>query len=166
MESLLLEIGTEEIPAGYIQPALDALAAGLTQKLLHARVDHGAIFTYGTPRRLAVVIEAVAPRQKALTEQVLGPPERICLDPEGGFTMAAEKFAQKVGVSPNNCNSWIPPRAAISAPSCRTPASARTSSCASCCPRSLSISRFPKPCAGPTERRFCAAHPKRAGTAG
>ena len=100
MESLLLEIGTEEIPAGYIQPALDALAAGLTQKLLHARIDHGAIGTYGTPRRLAVVIEAVAPRQKPLTEQVLGPPERICLDPEGGFTMAAEKFAQKVGASP------------------------------------------------------------------
>jgi glycyl-tRNA synthetase beta chain len=100
MESLLLEIGTEEIPAGYIQPALDALAAGLTQKLLHARIDHGTVTTYGTPRRLAVVIEAVAPRQNPLTEQVLGPPERICLDAQGGLTMAAEKFAQKVGVTP------------------------------------------------------------------
>lgn len=100
MESLLLEIGTEEIPAGYIQPALDALAADLAQKLSHFRVGHGSVRTYGTPRRLAVAIDAVALRQAPLTEQVMGPPERISVDDRGRFTMAARKFAEKVGVPP------------------------------------------------------------------
>lgn len=100
MPSLLLEIGTEEIPAGYIQPALDALAADMTRKLSHLRIDHGVVRTFGTPRRLAIVIGQVALRQKPLTEQVLGPPAQVALDPEGNLTMAARKFAEKVGVAP------------------------------------------------------------------
>lgn len=49
METLLLEIGTEEIPAGYIEPALRALAAALHEKLAEARIEHGTIKTFGTP---------------------------------------------------------------------------------------------------------------------
>ncbi|MGD9061836.1 MAG: glycine--tRNA ligase subunit beta, partial [Desulfobacterales bacterium] len=63
METFLLEIGTEEIPAGYIKPALDALAATLQQKMSEARIEHGSAKTYGTPRRLAVRIEKVAAKQ-------------------------------------------------------------------------------------------------------
>ena len=59
MKRLLLEIGAEEIPAGYIAPALKAMAANLAQKLENARIDHGAIKTYGTPRRLAVEVADV-----------------------------------------------------------------------------------------------------------
>jgi glycyl-tRNA synthetase beta chain len=74
MDNLLLEIGAEEIPAGYIRPALKALSSSLLQKLSDARIEHGNARVYGTPRRLAVNVENVAP------------------------TMAARKFAEKVGV--------------------------------------------------------------------
>jgi glycyl-tRNA synthetase beta chain len=98
MNDFLLEIGTEEIPAGYIQAALDALAASLINKMTEARIGHGAVATYGTPRRLAVRIDDVAPRQKAVTEQVLGPPERIAFDEMGRPSVPALKFAEKVGL--------------------------------------------------------------------
>ncbi|MBU0986978.1 MAG: glycine--tRNA ligase subunit beta [Proteobacteria bacterium] len=99
MKSLLLEIGAEEIPAGYIEPALTALKTTLLQKLTEARIDHGSAKIYGTPRRLAVEIKQVADKQKPLTSEVLGPPEKVGLDQEGRPTVAAEKFAEKVGVS-------------------------------------------------------------------
>ena len=98
MTDLLLEIGTEEIPAGYIQPALDALAANLKQKLTETRIAHGMVRTYGTPRRLVVTIDDVASRQQAVTERVLGPPERIAFDGNRQPGMPARKFAEKVGL--------------------------------------------------------------------
>ena len=99
MDSLLLEIGTEEIPAGYIHPALQALAANLTRKLSEARIEHGGAKVFGTPRRLAVRVEKVAPKQTSVTAQVIGPPVTVAYDAGGKPTMAAEKFAAKVGVA-------------------------------------------------------------------
>jgi glycyl-tRNA synthetase beta chain len=98
MNPLLLEIGTEEIPAGYIQPALDVLASNLATKLTHLRISHGAVRTYGTPRRLVVCLDDVADRQESITEEVLGPPERIAFDEHGQATIPAQKFSEKVGV--------------------------------------------------------------------
>jgi len=98
MEKLLLEIGAEEIPAGYIAPALKALQASLTEKLSAARIDHGNIKTFGTPRRLAITIDDMAAKQRSESTEVLGPPARIGFDDEGKPTMAAEKFAEKAGV--------------------------------------------------------------------
>ena len=99
MDTLLLEIGAEEIPAGYIQPALDALAGNLLKQLDSARIGHGQAQTCGTPRRLVVTVEQVAPKQETVTEDLLGPPEKIAFDEAGNPTMAAEKFAEKAGVS-------------------------------------------------------------------
>ena len=101
MDNLLLEIGTEEIPAGYIEPALKSLASALDQRLTEARIDHGPSRVFGTPRRLAVQIDDVAPRQAPLTEEVVGPPERVGFDANGKPTTAAVKFAEKVGVPVN-----------------------------------------------------------------
>lgn len=98
MNPLLIEIGTEEIPAGYIQPALNALSANLTAKLAQARIGHGAVQMFGTPRRLVVRLDEVADRQTAVTEQVLGPPERIAFDEQGEPTVPALKFSEKVGM--------------------------------------------------------------------
>ena len=79
METLLLEIGTEEIPAGYIKPALDALASTLQKKMSEARIEHGSAKIFGTPRRLAVRIENVAVKQRPLKTELTGPPvkERV-----------------------------------------------------------------------------------------
>lgn len=101
MNNLLIEIGSEEIPAGYIKPALDALSSTLLRRLDDARIEHGDAKVYGTPRRLAVCVENVAPKQKAMKSEVLGPPANIGFDEDGKPTMAARKFAEKVGVAVN-----------------------------------------------------------------
>jgi glycyl-tRNA synthetase beta chain len=99
MNTLLLEIGTEEMPAGYILPALEALSATLLKKLSDARIEHGRSQIYGTPRRLTVKVENVAAKQQSVRSEVIGPPEKIGFDQDGKPTVAALKFAEKVGVS-------------------------------------------------------------------
>ncbi|MDX1707877.1 MAG: glycine--tRNA ligase subunit beta, partial [Desulfobacterales bacterium] len=101
METLLLEIGTEEIPAGYIKPALKALADALPKKLAEARISYGDVSVYGSPRRLAVRIEKVADKQLPLETELTGPPVKVGLDESGKPTMAAKKFAEKAGVKVN-----------------------------------------------------------------
>ena len=98
MDNLLLEIGAEEIPAGYIVPALKALSSALQQKMSQARIDYGNIKLYGTPRRLALEVENVAARQKSIKTEMTGPPSRVGFDEDGQPTLAARKFAEKVGV--------------------------------------------------------------------
>jgi len=94
-ETLLLEVGTEEIPAGYIRPALDAMAGNIERRLADARIGHGRIRTYGTPRRLAVRVDKVATKQQSVTSDVVGPPATVGFDAEGKPTVAAQKFAEK-----------------------------------------------------------------------
>ncbi|MDL2268590.1 glycine--tRNA ligase subunit beta [Desulfosarcina sp. OttesenSCG-928-A07] len=98
MKPLLIEIGAEEIPAGYIQPALDAMAQNLLKRLDAARIGHGSARTWGTPRRLAVMVENVADKQETLETHLTGPPEKAGFDAGGKPTLAALKFAEKAGV--------------------------------------------------------------------
>lgn len=102
MKTLLIEIGAEEIPAGYIEPALDHFRALLLRRLDDARIAHGEARVYGTPRRLTLRVEAVAERQEAVTEEITGPPENVAFDADGQPTMAAKKFAEKIGVTVDN----------------------------------------------------------------
>ncbi len=99
MGKLLLEIRTEEIPAGYIEPALNALSSFLLKKLNDKRISHGNATTYGTPLRLAIEIEDVAQKQTPITVEMMGPPQRVGFDENGSPTLAAQKFAEKVGLS-------------------------------------------------------------------
>lgn len=99
MNDLLIEIVTEEIPAGYIAPALKAMKGLMDQKLSEARLEHGVMKTFGTPRRLSLVTENVAPRQASVTKEVVGPPKAAAFDARGHPTKAAEGFARSQGVS-------------------------------------------------------------------
>lgn len=99
MDTLLIEIGAEEIPAGYIEPALQAFSLLVTRQLTHARIEHGAARVYGTPRRLTVEIADVAAAQTPVTTEMTGPPKSVGFDDTGKPTMAAMKFAEKVGVA-------------------------------------------------------------------
>jgi len=99
---LLLEIGTEELPANYIEPALNALSTLLLKKLTEARIEHGDAKIFGTPRRLAVKVADVEGRQKPLTTDVTGPPAKAGFDENGMPTIAAKKFAEKVKVAVNS----------------------------------------------------------------
>lgn len=97
-KALYLEIGSEEIPAGYILPALDAMSQQLCRFLDENRIRHGAPFTTGTPRRLALLIPDVEVHQEACTTEIIGPPKRAAYDAEGRPTKAAEGFAKGQGV--------------------------------------------------------------------
>ncbi|MBS3758835.1 MAG: glycine--tRNA ligase subunit beta, partial [Desulfobacterales bacterium] len=99
MSQLLVEIGTEEIPAGYIEPALNAFADSLFQHLDQSRIAHGKARVFGTPRRLTVAIDDVADRQQPQTQELMGPPARIAFEKDGTPTVAAKKFAEKNDVS-------------------------------------------------------------------
>ncbi len=93
-EDLLLEIGTEELPASFVVPALEELQRSLAERLAGARLTHGTMRPSGTPRRLAVLVEAVAERSPDVRRQVLGPPVKAAFAPGGAPTRAAEKFAE------------------------------------------------------------------------
>ncbi len=100
MAQLLIEIGTEEIPAGYIDPALNAFRDHLMRHLHDNRIAYGMAQVYGTPRRLCVRIDDVADRQVPQTIELVGPPARVAFDENGRPTVAARKFAEKNNISP------------------------------------------------------------------
>jgi glycyl-tRNA synthetase beta chain len=95
---LLLEIGAEEIPAGFVPAALKQLAEDLGKALDDARLSHGQVKAVGTPRRLAVWARAVAPRQTDARSQALGPSVAQAFDDQGKPTQAALGFARSQGV--------------------------------------------------------------------
>ena len=97
-KTLLLEIGTEELPSSFVDAALAALPVLARTKLEGLRLSHGDIRSLGTPRRLALVVEGLADRQPDLDEEVVGPPETAAYK-DGAPTKAAEAFANKLGVA-------------------------------------------------------------------
>jgi len=98
-KDLLYEIGVEEIPASFVLPALEQLEKALRQGLSDLRLTFGDIETYGTPRRLAIVVRSVAERQPDVEEERKGPPADRAFDADGKPTPAAVGFARKNGVS-------------------------------------------------------------------
>nr|BDT34096.1 glycine--tRNA ligase subunit beta [Myxococcus sp. MH1] len=96
---LLLEVGAEEIPASFIAPALEDLRRVVTERLADARLEHGEVKVYGTPRRLAVWVRDVADAGKDVVKEVLGPSAKAAFDAQGKPTKAAEKFAEGLKLS-------------------------------------------------------------------
>lgn len=95
---LFLEIGTEEIPAGFLPPAMADLERLLRKELESARVRFDAVRTLATPRRLAVVVSGVAVEQERQELTVTGPSVQVAFDPQGNPTKAAQGFARANGV--------------------------------------------------------------------
>ncbi len=98
MADLLFEIGAEEIPAGFVPPALKQLCDDLTRLLAEARLAHGEVKAVGTPRRLAVWARAVAAKQADARTEALGPSVAAAFDAGGQPTQAALGFARSQGV--------------------------------------------------------------------
>jgi len=98
MADLLFEIGAEEIPAGFVPPALRQMEEDLARALDEARLGHGEVKAVGTPRRLAVWARDVAARQSDAKSQALGPPVAHAFDASGNPTAAALGFARSQGV--------------------------------------------------------------------
>ena len=95
---LLLEIGTEEIPASFVEKAIEDLKAIASRKFSSYRIGFKGVETFGTPRRLALYVKEVDTRQRDERSKVIGPPKAIAFDRDGRPTKAAEGFAKKQGV--------------------------------------------------------------------
>ncbi|OGN89307.1 MAG: hypothetical protein A2Y88_04875 [Chloroflexi bacterium RBG_13_48_10] len=96
---LLLEIGTEELPAGDLDSAIEQLQARLPALFDDLRLAHGEIRVMGTPRRLVVYVQQVAARQTDLEQLVKGPPAERAFDSFGEPTKAGEGFARSKGIN-------------------------------------------------------------------
>ena len=97
--AFLLEIGVEELPAGDVDSAKTQLEANVPAWLVDLGLDHGLVAVYATPRRLAILVENLAPRQPDREDLVKGPPAERAFDADGKATKAAEGFARGKGVS-------------------------------------------------------------------
>jgi glycyl-tRNA synthetase beta chain len=97
-KELLLEIGTEEIPAGFISKALGDIAISIRRELKANRIVHGEVMTLGTPRRLVLLVQEVADKQEDVESEKLGPPLHTAFDAKGKPTKAAVGFARGQGV--------------------------------------------------------------------
>jgi len=95
---LLVEIGTEELPATDLEDALTQLKKSVPAMLEEQRLGHGEIKIWGTPRRLVVSVDELAPSQPDLEELVKGPPASRAFDSAGTPTKAAEGFARSKGL--------------------------------------------------------------------
>ncbi|MCL5124520.1 MAG: glycine--tRNA ligase subunit beta [Deltaproteobacteria bacterium] len=95
----LLEIGIEEVPAGYIKPALKSLTELFSRFLENSLIAHGSIETFATPRRLILRISNVADMSDSKTFEKTGPPVASAYDESGAPTKAASGFARSQGVA-------------------------------------------------------------------
>ncbi|WP_298267613.1 glycine--tRNA ligase subunit beta [Geobacter sp.] len=97
-KELFLEIGTEEIPAGFLPRAMADMEALIAKELESARLTFGEIKTYATPRRLALAVQGLPAVQPDAEITALGPAKNIAFGPDGTPTRAAEGFARGQGV--------------------------------------------------------------------
>ncbi|HBT20274.1 MAG TPA: glycine--tRNA ligase subunit beta [Peptococcaceae bacterium] len=95
----LLEIGTEEIPARFMENGLMELKSKAEELFKNYRLPFKEIKTYGTPRRLVLYVVELGEHQEALREEVKGPPAKIAFDEDGNPTKAALGFARSQKVS-------------------------------------------------------------------
>ena len=97
-KDLLFEIGAEEIPAGFMPNILGQLKQLAETKLNDAHLPFESIATYGTPRRLALIVKGLADTSAEISERHKGPSASIAYDADGNATKAAIGFARGKGL--------------------------------------------------------------------
>ena len=97
-KDLLFEIGAEEIPAGFMPNILGQLKKLAETKLNDAHLPFESIATYGTPRRLALIVKGLADTSAEISERHKGPSASIAYDADGNPTKAAIGFARGKGL--------------------------------------------------------------------
>lgn len=100
MPTFLLEVNTEELPASFIDEAMEQWLTRIPSSLQEHSLTTQSIQVYGTPRRLAVLIEGLPTQQPDRQEEIKGPPAQAAFK-DGKPTKAAEGFARKQGVELN-----------------------------------------------------------------
>ncbi|RMN67228.1 glycine--tRNA ligase subunit beta [Pseudomonas savastanoi] len=97
-QDFLVELGTEELPPKTLVSLADAFLAGIEKGLSGAGLTYSAKQVYAAPRRLAVLITALATQQPDRSVNLDGPPRQAAFDADGNPTQAALGFAKKCGV--------------------------------------------------------------------
>ena len=99
-KDFLVEIGTEELPPKVLRELMEAFGDNLEAAVDEARLAHGPVRAYASPRRLSVIIEALSAGQEDRKITQKGPPVRVAFDKDGNMTAAGSAFAKKCGVDP------------------------------------------------------------------
>lgn len=97
MTSFLLEVGTEELPASFVNDALTQWRSIVPTSLTEAFLGFDAVEVYATPRRLAVLVKGLPAQQPDREEEIKGPAAQVAFK-DGKPTKAAEGFARSRGV--------------------------------------------------------------------
>ena len=95
-----LEIGVEHLPARFMAPALKQLKTLTAQILDEKRLTYKSVDSFGTYRRLVVLVEDLAEKSLDVQKEVKGPPAKLLKDANGNFTPQSAGFAQKNGLNP------------------------------------------------------------------
>lgn len=95
---LLFEIGVEELPARYVNSAMEQLKLNIVKSFDENRITYDNVNVYSTPRRLTVVVDNICERQEDLEEEVKGPAKKIAVDADGNFTKPLLGFMKSKGI--------------------------------------------------------------------
>lgn len=95
---LLFEIGVEELPARYVNSAMDQLKTNIVKSFNENRITFDEVNVYSTPRRLTVIVNNICEKQLDLEEEVKGPAKRIAVDAEGNYTKPLLGFMKSKGI--------------------------------------------------------------------
>jgi len=97
-KELLLEIGTEEIPAAFLPKACRDMEEMIRREFASSRIAHGPVRTMATPRRLVLYVADLAERQEDQVIEKMGPAKKVAYDEKGNPTKAALGFAKGQGI--------------------------------------------------------------------
>ncbi len=100
--NFLCEIGTEEIPAGYIPVAAASLKSIMNERLTDARIDFSGIEVYATPRRFAILVSDLSESQRSEVVELKGPSAQAAYDAQGNPTKALQGFLKGNGLEPGD----------------------------------------------------------------
>lgn len=95
---LLFEIGVEELPARYVNSAMEQLKSNVVKAFNENRITFDEVNVYSTPRRLTVIANNICEKQKDLEEELKGPAKRIAVDADGNFTKPLLGFMKSKGI--------------------------------------------------------------------
>ena len=97
MAELLFELGTEELPARFVVPALDDIERLFREQCLALNIKHGEVKRFGTPRRVALLVRDLAEKTDDVTKEVQGPSVKAAFEADGTTPKTpAIKFAESV----------------------------------------------------------------------
>ena len=102
LKNALLEIGVEHLPSRFMAPALKQLETLAAEILAEKRLAYKSVQSFGTYRRLVLLIEELADKSADIQKEVKGPPAKLLKDANGNFTPQSAGFAQKNGIKPED----------------------------------------------------------------